>query len=193
MGGRVGVTRGTMLALSRTAGHAILALSCLEEAADRWVVARDIVGRVNVPGPYIAKVLHALAKAGVIHAKRGYCGGFMLARPSDQVSIAEIVDAVEGANWLGGCMLGWAVCTDDRACSLHTFCKAERAKIRARLEKLTLKDVAEFERRHGAIPAFGAQSGTADGRSPEGRRTTRGRESRQASNRGKRKRGRTTQ
>lgn len=179
----------TMLALSQTAGYAILALSCLDEAAERWVLAKDIAGRVRVPGPYLSKILHALAKAGVIHAKRGYRGGFMLARPAHQVSIAEIVEAVEGVNWLGGCMLGWTECTEDRACPAHDLCKGERGKIRAYLEKLTLKDVAEFEIRHGAIPALGAPSGTTGGRSPKRRRTAGGCESRRASNRGKRKRG----
>jgi Rrf2 family protein len=181
-----------MLALSQTAGYAILALSCLDEAAERWVLAKDIAGRVTVPGPYLSKILHALARTGVIHAKRGYRGGFMLARPAHQISIAEIVEAVEGVTWLGGCMLGWTECTDDRACPAHALCKGERAKIRAYLEKLTLRDVAEFELRHGAIPVLGAPCGTAVERRPKRRGTPRGRESRQASNRGKYKRGGTT-
>jgi Rrf2 family protein len=164
----VNVASREMLALSRTAGYAILALSCLEEAADRWVLLKDIVGRVNVPGPYLAKIMHALAQAGVVRAKRGYRGGFMLAKPSDQVSIAEIVDAVEGASWLGGCMLGFTECSDDRACPAHALCKTERSKIRGFLEKLTLKDVADFELRHGAIPATAMLSGVASEPSSEG-------------------------
>lgn len=152
-----------MLALSRTAGYAILALSCMEEAAERWILLKEIVGRVNVPGPYLAKILHALAQAGVVRAKRGYRGGFMLAKPSGHVSIAEIVDAVEGANWLGGCILGFAECSDARACPAHTLAMIERAKIRKFLEKLTLKDVADFELRHGwgALPATAMRRGTA--------------------------------
>lgn len=150
-----------MLALSRTAGYAILALSCLEEAADRWVLLKDIVGRVSVPGPYLAKILHALAKAGVVRAKRGYRGGFMLAKPAADVSIAEIVDAIEGASWLGGCMLGFTVCSDDRACPAHALCITERTKIRRFLEKLTLKDVAEFELRRGALPGLTALNNPA--------------------------------
>lgn len=140
-----------MLSLSRTAGYAILALSCLEEAAERWVLVKDIVGRVNVPGPYLSKILHALAKAGVVRAKRGYRGGFMLAKPADQVSIAEIVDGIEGVDWLGGCMLGFTVCSDERACPAHVLCMTERTKIRGFLTNLTLKDVAEFELRRGAF------------------------------------------
>lgn len=151
----VGTASGNMLELSRTVGYAILALSCLEEAAQEWVLLKDIVGRVNVPGPYLAKILRALAQVGVVHAKRGYRGGFMLARPSAEVALTDIVDAVEGRGWLGGCMLGFTVCTEDRACPAHTFCKTERIRIRSFLETLTLKDVAEFELRHGALPSSG--------------------------------------
>jgi len=145
-----------MLALSRTAGYAILALSCLEEAAEQWVLLKEIVGRVNVPGPYLAKILHALARAGVVRAKRGYRGGFMLAKPAAKVSILEIVNAIEGAGWMGGCMLGFTECTDDRACPAHALCKTERVKIRSFLENLTLRDVAKFELRHGAIRGMAA-------------------------------------
>lgn len=140
-----------MLALSRTAGYAILALSCLDDDADQWVLLKDIIGKVEVPGPYLAKILHALAKAGVVQAKRGYRGGFKLARPAAKLSIAEIADAVEGESWLGGCMLGFAQCSEERACPAHTVCVAERTQLRSFLERLTLCDVAQFERRRGAI------------------------------------------
>ena len=148
-----------MLSLSRTAGYAILALSCFDDAAERWVLLKDILGKVDVPGPYLAKILHALAKAGVVHAKRGYRGGFKLTRPAGQVSIAEIAGAVEGQNWLGRCMLGFAQCSDDRACPAHTFCVGERVKLRSFLEELTLRDVAGFERRHGAISGLAGING----------------------------------
>lgn len=135
-----------MLALSRTTGYAILALSCLEDGQDRWVLTRDIAARVDVPGPYLGKILHALARANVIRAKRGYRGGFMLARPAEKVSLAEIVHAIDGPNFLSGCLLGLEQCSDERACPAHAIWKAERARIGTCLAQLTLKDVAEFER-----------------------------------------------
>lgn len=155
-----------MLALSRTAGYAILALSCLDDAAERWILLKDIVGTVEVPGPYLAKILHALTKAGVIHAKRGYRGGFRLTRPAAQVSIAEIADAVEGESWLGGCMLGFAQCSDERACPAHTLCVSERMRLRSFLEKLTLRDVAKFERHRGAISGFSGLNNKSEDNRP---------------------------
>lgn len=140
-----------MLPLSRTSGYAVFALACMEADGEKWILAKDIAVRVDVPRAYLAKILHDLARANVIRAKRGYRGGFMLARPAAKVSIAEIVVAVDGPNWLGGCLLGLEQCSDERACPAHTLWTAERTRIRTCLEQLTLQDVADFERRRGTI------------------------------------------
>lgn len=154
-----------MLTLSRTAGYAILALSCLVDAGGRWVLVREIASRVKLPAPYLAKILHALAKMGVVKAKRGYRGGFMLARPAEKISIEEIVEVIEGHGWLDGCMLGFTQCTDERACPAHALCKAERATIKTFLFRLTLKDVADFELRKGALPVVKVDNGLHSARS----------------------------
>lgn len=139
-----------MLSLSQTAGYGILALSCLDR--ERWMLARELAVRTGVPKPYLSKILHALARAQLIRAKRGYLGGFMLARPAEDITLLDIVDAVDGTAWAGRCLLGLAACSDERACPMHEFWKAERARIRERLARTSLRDVAQFEdrRRRGA-------------------------------------------
>ena len=139
-----------MLSLSQTSGYAILALSCLEETGESWTLAKDITQRVDVPGPYLSKILHALAKANLIHAKRGYRGGFRLARNAEAITLLDIVEAVDGTAWASRCMLGLETCSDERACPTHAFWKAERARIQAGLRSLSLKHVADFENRRRA-------------------------------------------
>lgn len=174
-----------MFSLSQTSGYAILALSCLDGTERRWVLARDIAARTGVPRPYLSKILHALTGAKLIRAKRGYQGGFMLVRSARAVSVLDVVRAVDGDEWLDSCMLGLDVCSDARACPTHEFWKAERRKIRACLEQLSLKDVADFENRHGtqtppteprprvaALPSASAATPTRSSRSS--RRAKRG-------------------
>lgn len=134
-----------MLALSQTAGYAILALSDLALCGDEWRLAVDIATSTGVPRPYLSKILNALVRARLIRAKRGYRGGFMLARSSDQVRLLDIVDAVDGRAWMGRCLLGLEECSDERACPTHEFWKAERARIAECLARLTLRDVAKHE------------------------------------------------
>lgn len=50
------------------------------------------------PAPYLGKVLQKLARAGVLRSKRGRTGGFVLGRPASQITLADVVLAVEGAD-----------------------------------------------------------------------------------------------
>lgn len=134
-----------MLALSQTAGYAILALACLDEPGGTWKLAKEIAVEIDMPAPYLSKILHSLALAQVIRAKRGYRGGFTLARPAATISVLEVVEAVDDRRWIGKCLLGLSECTDERGCPTHAFWKAARAEIERRLRRLTLVEVAKFE------------------------------------------------
>ena len=145
-----GTDRGFLvLCLSQTTGYAILALTCLEETQGCWLKAREIAECTGIPMPYLSKLLHRLGLAGIVDAKRGTFGGYALAVPAEETSLMHIVEAVEGESGLPKCLLGLEDCSDERACPTHQFWSKERAKIEAKLSKITLKDVARFERRHG--------------------------------------------
>ena len=135
-----------MLALSQTTGYAILALSCLEGRGEQWVLAKDISRCTGVPLPYLSKMLHALGDSSLIEAKRGYRGGFRLARTANKITLLDIAEAVESKKWLPKCLLGLERCSDDRACPTHAFWSKERSRIETELRKRTLLDVALFER-----------------------------------------------
>jgi Rrf2 family protein len=136
----------TVLAISQTAGYAIQALSWLARGDSGWRLAKDIAADAEVPVPYLSKILNALVKAQLVRAKRGYRGGFVLGRPADQIRLLDVVQAVDGSAWMGRCLLGLEVCSDERACPTHEFWKVERARIAECLASLTLEDVAAFEK-----------------------------------------------
>ncbi len=138
-----------MLSLSQTTGYAILALACLEDCQDRLVRAKEIAGCTGIPLPYLSKILHALGKVGIIVTKRGYGGGFALARPAERINLLEVAEAVEGESWLPKCLLGLTSCSDERDCLFHEFWKVERERIRTQLRSVTIRDVARFERSAG--------------------------------------------
>jgi Rrf2 family protein len=141
-----------MLCLSQTTGYAILALSCLEQGdGENWILAKDIAECTGIPKPYLSKILHSLQGSGLIAAKRGYRGGFALARPSGEISLLEIAEAVEGGDLLSCCLLGLTSCSEDRPCPAHSFWAVERERIREELSSRTLRDVARFERERGGL------------------------------------------
>lgn len=158
-----------MFSLSQTAGYAIRALCCLERSGGRWVQARQIAACAGIPKPYLSKILHALGRSELIRTKRGYRGGFVLARPAERICLLEIVEAVEGRSWQPSCVLGMAVCSDERRCPLHAFWKVERERIRAELARLSLSAISEFEGAVNGHICCGNQAGPEGSKAVEDR------------------------
>ncbi len=135
-----------MMHLSQTTGYAILALGCLEEAGGKWVRVAELAASTGAPRAYLVKLLHRLAKSGLIRTKRGYRGGYTLSQSSASIPLLAITEAVDGNEWPTQCLLGYTACTDKEACPAHAFWVQERIKIQEELARLTLKDVVKFER-----------------------------------------------
>ncbi|MHB8860840.1 MAG: RrF2 family transcriptional regulator [Pirellulaceae bacterium] len=143
-----------MLCLSHTTGYAVLALSCLSQTVGQLVLAKDIAACTGIPLPYLSKLLHALHGSGLIHGKRGYRGGFMLARSPAEVSLLEVAEAVEGKHWLPRCLLGLDKCDPEQSCPTHDFWTIERGKIEQELRRVRLNDVAAFAKARGLASAI---------------------------------------
>ena len=57
---------------------------------------RDIAERTGLPQPYLEQILLALKGAGLVRSKRGVGGGYVLARPPEEITLSQIVSAVDG-------------------------------------------------------------------------------------------------
>lgn len=130
-----------MITLSVTTGHAIKALTCLEsgECVPRQV--SDIAHCTGVPRAYLAKIFNTLSQAGVVQTKRGYHGGVSLARCADQISLRQIIEAVEGQEWIAECLLGMDACEALTVCPTHDFWTRIRGEIIAELDAVTLAEL----------------------------------------------------
>lgn len=86
-----------MLRITKLTDYAIVVLSDMvrPETADAYA-ARDVAERTRIPQPTVSKVLKQLTRAGLVVSERGKHGGYRLARPSTEITVAEIIDAVEG-------------------------------------------------------------------------------------------------
>jgi len=135
--------------LSNRTGYAILALACMISDKQDWYKVKDIAKRADIPQPYLHKILHALGKSGFIKTKRGRKGGMALSRPANQIDLFDIVEAVQGEEWIDRCLLGLAECGNERNCPVHEFWKGEKENVKARMKQVTLDQVAEFEDKPG--------------------------------------------
>lgn len=81
--------------ISQTAEYALRATVCLARDVDSRMTRPEIAALTGLPPGYLSKVMQELAKAGVVDSQRGCSGGFKLARPPDEISLLEIVNAVD--------------------------------------------------------------------------------------------------
>lgn len=103
---------------------------------------RELVPKLGIPAAYLAKVLHELARAGVLKSVRGPGGGFQLARPAGEISLWHLLAAVEPLGQWGSCLLGLGVCDVEATCPLHNNWIPIRDQIVALLQTKTLADIA---------------------------------------------------
>jgi Rrf2 family protein len=180
-----------MLSFSRTTGYAILALGCIARWKGEWVLSKTIHECTGVPIPYLRKTLFALSKGGIVRTKRGYRGGFVLARPAREITFLDVVKAVEGHRGTSDCLLGLPKCAETVPCPLRRFWRKERARIEAELSQISLADASEFVSSAWwgrpttcPVPTDASIRSAEDGAPPSSRRKTRRRTTRKESRRG---------
>lgn len=142
--------------LSQGVGYSITALGCIASAGGKSVLVKDIAECGGIPAPYLAKIINALAKRGLVNTQRGVGGGVMLARSAAEISLYDLCVALDDPAVLPTCLLGGAACSDERACPAHQFWKVERQKIIDFLSSTSVADVADFEKRRRDAHAPGS-------------------------------------
>lgn len=92
-----------MLQLTKRTEYGLIALVAMVGRRDGFVSAREISERYRVPRRLLAEVLKDLSRASLVESQRGAAGGYVLARSPDDISVGEVVAALEGAPALSGC------------------------------------------------------------------------------------------
>lgn len=137
--------------LSQASGYAATCLAYVDSRVGTRsrgsVLVKDIAEATGIPAPYLAKIVQILAKKGFIKTQRGIGGGVSLARSADSISIFEVCVALDDPGIVPKCMMGVAVCSDERACPAHEFWKSERAKIYTFLRSTSIADLSKSKNR----------------------------------------------
>lgn len=140
------LTAAEAIVISKTCEYALRALVHLaQEAGEGSLRASEIADELGVPHNYLSKTLHGLARAGVLRSVRGPRGGFRLARPPGQVTLADILGPIDPSLIEDKCLLGRPRCSEDGACAMHTRWIEVRAPLVKFFRETTLGDVADRE------------------------------------------------
>ena len=131
-----------MLRLSKKSDYALISMKHLATRADGAAAsAREMSEAYSIPLELLAKVLQRLVRARLLVSVQGTRGGYRLARPAANISVADVIQAVDGPVTVTACS------PDDHACGQYTTCSIRDPlwKIKNRiLETLTTVSVAEL-------------------------------------------------
>jgi FeS assembly SUF system regulator len=148
-----------MLRMSKLTDYGTLVLSQLAANGAEPSSAGVVAGKTRIALPTVSKLLKVLTRSGLVVSKRGALGGYALARPAEEITAAEIIDALEGPVAITECS------ASDGACDLEAYCRVGLAwqrvnlSIREALDHVTLADL-QRKPRPMPVPDLTAHLGT---------------------------------
>jgi Rrf2 family nitric oxide-sensitive transcriptional repressor len=135
---------------SQTVEYALRAVVYLAARGDTPQPAGRMAEGTRVPADYLAKVLQSLGRAGLVRARRGPQGGYVLARPADELSVLDVVEAVDPIRRIRSCPLG----LEDhiRLCPLHKRMDQALDMVEKALRQSTIAELLGEPDRSRGVP-----------------------------------------
>jgi len=132
-----------IMQVSRKIDYALRAVIHLanEENSERACSVAEIAARERVPRQFLEKIIQDLIHKGLVRSQRGPQGGYLLARPADQVTFRDVIEAVEGPISLNVCVGEHADCSLMGACGMERVWREGQRRVLELFEKTTIADV----------------------------------------------------
>ncbi len=132
-----------MFRLNRLTDYGVVVLSQMSRNPNDLRTAPQISRQTGVPLPTVAKLLNALAHEDLIESHRGAAGGYTLSRPAAEISVAEVIQALEGPIALTACVEGSEdECGVEALCPMRGNWDRVNKAIYGALSEVTLADMA---------------------------------------------------
>lgn len=132
---------------SKTQEYALQALILLAMTPAQFRLNRDVADHLEVPGPYLAKVLKKFAQLGYLESAKGRGGGYRICKRALEAPVREVLDVADGNAPASGCLLGLKRCNDHVACPLHERWMPLRARLESLMHGQTIADMAAKARK----------------------------------------------
>lgn len=127
--------------LNKTTEYALTVLSYMAISQEEIFSAESLHLQLDIPRSYLRRHLTSLSKLGFIKSAKGRKGGFVFAQPLEDISLAHIIQKVEGAEVMGSCILGHNSCKEEKPCVMHETWLEAKTKMMDALSGITLLDL----------------------------------------------------
>lgn len=130
-----------MLRISKLTDYGTVILADLAGRSDELASAADVAEQTGLGLPTVRKLLKALARSGLVEARRGAQGGYRLARRPSEISAADVIDALEGPVSITECSTGERHCDIEANCTVGGAWQRINLAIRRALGDISLADL----------------------------------------------------
>jgi Rrf2 family protein len=139
--------------ITRQADYAARAMLYLSQAGNgKRVATYQVAKKQKIPPSFLAKIISQLSIAGLLHTSRGARGGVTLAREPQNITLLEVIEAIDGPLQLNICVGGEGDCSFEQNCPMRSvWCEAQNELI----EKLKTTNFAQLVARDSAIEPAG--------------------------------------
>ena len=129
--------------LNKTTEYALSILGYMAVSQGEIFSAEFLHDELKIPRRYLRSLLTDLSKLGFIRSTKGRNGGFVFARPLEEINLAAIIKTVEGTELMGSCILGHQNCKEEQPCVMHETWLEAKTKLLDTLSNTTLYDLRE--------------------------------------------------
>lgn len=130
-----------MLRVSKLTDYATVLLGHLAQRPDALRSATELAEAAHLELPTVSKVLKLLGAAGLVASQRGVAGGYRLARPAVDITVAQIVQAIDGPIGMTECSAHVGQCSHESHCAVRTPWQRISRAIERALADMTLADM----------------------------------------------------
>lgn len=110
---------------------------------EKNISLNEIAGEKDIPQHFLSKILQLLVKNKLLVSMKGPNGGFRLSKPPKDITLIEIVEAIDGLDIFNQCGIGFRECDPDDPCPIHTDYSRIRDHVRHLFETKTLEALTE--------------------------------------------------
>jgi Rrf2 family protein len=130
--------------LTKRGDYAVRAMLALAQHGTEGLLSGpSIAAEMSIPPRFLPQVMGDLVRGGLVEATTGRAGGYRLARPVADITLLQIVEAVEGDSRRTSCVLRGGPCRRDGTCAVHDTFMAAQDGMLAPLKDTTLADVSD--------------------------------------------------
>ncbi len=124
--------------ITRKTDYAVRCILYLAQASEQVANVTEVSRKMHIPKTFLAKIFQKLAKAGLVESIRGMNGGFRLAKKPSEISLLDIMVAIQGPLCINVCAVDSKKCARSASCSVHPVWVDLRKEVNERLRQQTV-------------------------------------------------------